>query len=157
MSKYKITDPVFPMTFLINSWIPGMIDALAQATFLSALLLFWLCVYHGLRQVFIWKTFWAVKICQLLQNERRLLTFYFPKFFIVGMLWISAVIMATWEKCNELTDPTYNHAVDTTHYYVSLICFFLWLVNLNFEIYRHSKYSSLHLAEFTLCTCSFYC
>ncbi|KAI4457487.1 transmembrane protein [Holotrichia oblita] len=100
-------NPVFPMTFLINSWIPGMIDALAQATFLSALLLFWLCVYHGLRQ-----------------NERRLLTFYFPKFFIVGMLWISAVIMATWEKCNELTDPTYNHAVDTTHYYTLKVFFF---------------------------------
>ena len=28
-----------------------MIDALSQATFLCALLLFWLCVYHGLRQV----------------------------------------------------------------------------------------------------------
>lgn len=35
------------------------------------------------------------------------------------MLWISAIIMATWEKCNELQDPTYNHVVDTTHYYVS--------------------------------------
>lgn len=42
---------MFPMMFLINSWIPGMIDAFGQATFLCALLLFWLCVYHGLRQV----------------------------------------------------------------------------------------------------------
>ena len=39
------------MMFLINSWLPGMLDAVFQASFLCALLLFWLCVYHGLRQV----------------------------------------------------------------------------------------------------------
>jgi len=39
------------MMFLINSWLPGMLDALFQVSFLCALLLFWLCVYHGLRQV----------------------------------------------------------------------------------------------------------
>lgn len=39
------------MTFLINSWVPGMIDAILQTTFLCAILMFWLCVYHGLRQV----------------------------------------------------------------------------------------------------------
>ena len=44
-------DPLFPLTFLVNSWIPGMLDGLFQASFLSALLLFWLCVYHGVRQV----------------------------------------------------------------------------------------------------------
>lgn len=55
-----------------------------------------------------------------LQNERKLLTFYVPKFFIVGMLWLSAVTLATWQKYNELQDPTYNHSVDTKHYYVSI-------------------------------------
>ncbi|XP_071051074.1 transmembrane protein 181 [Onthophagus taurus] len=100
-------NPLFPMTFLINSWIPGMIDALSQATFLSALLLFWLCVYHGLRQ-----------------NERRILSFYFPKFFIVGVLWLCALIMATWEKCNELKDPTYSHINDAGSYYTLKVIFF---------------------------------
>ena len=46
-----LTDPLFPLTFLIESWIPAFVDALCQASFLCSLLLFWLCVYHGLRQV----------------------------------------------------------------------------------------------------------
>lgn len=124
MSKGKILrnllpDPVFPMMFLVNSWIPGMLDAIAQATFLSALLLFWLCVYHGLRQVLVPKFFLfflSSKCLLLFQNERKLLTFYVPKLFIVGMLWLSAIVLATWQRYNELQDPTYNHTIDTTHY-----------------------------------------
>ncbi|XP_018565323.1 transmembrane protein 181 [Anoplophora glabripennis] len=102
-------NPVFPMSFLINSWIPGMIDALAQATFLCALLLFWLCIYHGLRQ-----------------NDRHFLTFYMPKLFVVGMLWFPAVILSTWQRVNELQDPTYNHTVDTSNFYIVKAFFYIF-------------------------------
>lgn len=101
-------DPIFPMTFLVNSWLPGMLDAVLQASFLCALLLFWLCMYHGLRQ-----------------NERRLLTFYFPKMVIVGMLWFSAITMATWQKINEVQDPTYSYKLDTSHFYGFKVFFFI--------------------------------
>jgi hypothetical protein len=47
----SFSDPIFPLTFLVNSWVPGMFDAVFQATFLCSLLLFWLCIYHGVRQV----------------------------------------------------------------------------------------------------------
>lgn len=47
----KFSDPLFPLIFLVNTPIPGIIDAVFQATFLCCLLLFWLCVYHGIRQV----------------------------------------------------------------------------------------------------------
>lgn len=90
------------MVFLVNSWLPGMLDAVMQASFLSALLLFWLCIYHGLRQ-----------------NERKLATFYLPKFIVVAPIWLCAIILATWEKCNELKDPTYSHFVDAGNYAVS--------------------------------------
>ena len=112
-----MTDPMFPMMFLVNSWIPGMIDAIAQATFLCALLLFWLCIYHGLRQ-----------------NERRILTFYFPKVFIVAMLWFPAIILATWQKYSELQDPTYNHSADTANFYV--LCF-VCTTKSNVDRFRH--------------------
>ncbi|CAG9836454.1 unnamed protein product [Diabrotica balteata] len=102
-------NPVFPMSFLINSWIPGMIDAMAQATFLCALLLFWLCIYHGLRQ-----------------NERHFLTFYLPKVFIVAMLWFPAIILSTWDRINELEDPTYNHVVDTSNFYIVKAFFYIF-------------------------------
>lgn len=48
-----LPDPIFPLTFLVNSWIPGLFDAIFQASFLGALLLFWLCLYHGVRQVML--------------------------------------------------------------------------------------------------------
>ncbi|KAJ8977166.1 hypothetical protein NQ317_003106 [Molorchus minor] len=102
-------NPVFPMSFLVNSWIPGMIDAFAQATFLCALLLFWLCIYHGLRQ-----------------NERHLLTFYVPKLFVVAMLWFPAVVLSTWQRVNELEDPTYNHIVDTSNFEVVKAFFYIF-------------------------------
>ena len=44
-------DPVFPLNFLVQSWVPQLFDAIFQASFFSALLMFWLCVYHGIRQV----------------------------------------------------------------------------------------------------------
>lgn len=44
-----LPDPFFPLSFLVNSWFPGMLDDLFQSVFLCALLLFWLCVYHGVR------------------------------------------------------------------------------------------------------------
>ncbi|KAJ8917991.1 hypothetical protein NQ315_011444 [Exocentrus adspersus] len=102
-------NPVFPLSFLVNSWIPGMIDAFAQATFLCALLLFWLCIYHGLRQ-----------------NERHFLTFYLPKLFVVAMLWFPAVILSTWQRVNELQDPTYNHTVDTSNFYIVKAFFYIF-------------------------------
>ncbi|XP_062606630.1 transmembrane protein 181-like, partial [Saccostrea cucullata] len=60
-------DPLFPLTFLVNSWVPGMFDAIFQASFLCALLLFWLCIYHGVRQ-----------------TDRRFCKFYLPKLLVVG-------------------------------------------------------------------------
>ncbi|KAM4693710.1 transmembrane protein 181 isoform 2-T2 [Discoglossus pictus] len=93
-------DPFFPLTFLVNSWFPGMLDDLFQSLFLCALLLFWLCVYHGIR----------------VQGERKCLTFYFPKIFIVGLLWLASVTLGVWQTVNELHDPTYQYRVDTGNF-----------------------------------------
>lgn len=99
-----------------------------QATFLCALLMFWLCIYHGLRQ-----------------NERRLLTFYLPKIVFVLPIWLCAVVLATWEKCNELRDPTYSHFIDTGNYSSFKTFFYvagaLYLVYLGLLILR--AYSEL--------------
>lgn len=37
-------------------------------------------------------------------------------------MWLCAIVLATWEKYNELRDPTYNHFVDTGNYNVSKHC-----------------------------------
>lgn len=49
-----------------------------------------------------------------------MLVFYLPKIIVVGVLWISAIILSTWQKYNELQDPTYNHNIDASSFYVSL-------------------------------------
>ncbi|XP_034017866.1 transmembrane protein 181 isoform X2 [Thalassophryne amazonica] len=93
-------DPFFPLSFLVNSWFSGLLDTFFQATFLCALLLFWLCVYHGIR----------------VQGERKFLTFYLPKLVIVGLLWLSAVTLGMWQTVNELQDPTYQYKVDIENF-----------------------------------------
>ncbi|XP_060023578.1 transmembrane protein 181 isoform X4 [Lagenorhynchus albirostris] len=93
-------DPFFPLSFLVNSWFPGMLDDLFQSVFLCALLLFWLCVYHGIR----------------VQGERKCLTFYLPKCFIVGLLWLACVTLGIWQTINELHDPMYQYRVDTGNF-----------------------------------------
>ena len=45
------SDPIFALTFLVSSWVPNLLDALFQTSFCAALLLFWICTYHGLRTV----------------------------------------------------------------------------------------------------------
>ncbi|VDH88974.1 Hypothetical predicted protein [Mytilus galloprovincialis] len=99
--------PIFPLTFLVNSWVPGMFDALFQASFLCGLLLFWLCLYHGVRQ-----------------TDRRFVKFYIPKLFIVGLIWISAVTLSSWQEYNEIQDPTYYYRLDTTNF---MVCYFSFL------------------------------
>lgn len=141
-SFFLSADPMFPTVFLINSWIPGMLDAILQASFLCALLMFWLCIYHGLRQ-----------------NERKLLTFYLPKLIVVTPIWLCAIILATWEKCNELKDPTYSHFVDAGNYAVSIFAecavhyewiSFSWMM---LSICRISKLLSMWPAPYTWCIC----
>ncbi|BES92769.1 Wnt-Hypothetical protein factor required for Wnt secretion [Nesidiocoris tenuis] len=103
-------NPIFPLTLLISSWVPGMLDAVFQATFLCGLMLFWICIYHGLRQ-----------------TERKLLTFYLPKVLLVGPLWFTAVAMAIWQKSNELQDPTYSYKLDTSNFYNAKLAFFVFI------------------------------
>lgn len=124
-----ITDPLFPLIFLSNSYFAGMIDAIFQATFLCALLCFWLCIYHGLRQ-----------------NERKFLIFYLPKLIVISPIWLCAIVLASWEKMNELRDPTYSHFVDSGNYnafkvffYISGAMYLIYLVLLILRAYSELR------------------
>ncbi|XP_076128529.1 transmembrane protein 181 isoform X2 [Alosa pseudoharengus] len=139
-------DPFFPLSFLVNSWFPGTLDAFFQALFLCALLLFWLCVYHGIR----------------VQGERKCLTFYLPKMLIVGLIWLSAVTLGIWQTVNELQDPTYQYKVDIDNFQGMKIFFLLvvvlYVLYLVFLVVRacselkHMPYSDLRLKFLTALT-----
>ncbi|XP_031638690.1 transmembrane protein 181 [Contarinia nasturtii] len=122
-------NPFFTLSLLFNSWMPGMLDAVFQSTFLCSLLMFWLCIYHGLRQ-----------------NERKFITFYLPKLIVITPMWLCAIVLATWEKYNELRDPTYSHFVDTgnfqgfqTFFYISCTMYLLYLALLILKAYSELR------------------
>ncbi|XP_066254636.1 transmembrane protein 181 [Euwallacea similis] len=125
-------NPVFPTIFLLSSWLPGMLDAIFQATFLATLFLFWLSVYHGLRQ-----------------NERNLYTFYLPKFFVVAMMYFPTMVMSTWQKIGELKDPAYDHTLEADFYVVKAFFYIFGVVYLLYLTFLILKaYSELRSMPF---------
>ena len=54
------------------------------------------------------------------QTSRRFSRFYLPKLLLVGLLWVVAVTLASWQEYNELHDPTYYYRLDTTNFMVNL-------------------------------------
>ncbi|XP_023613978.1 transmembrane protein 181 isoform X2 [Myotis lucifugus] len=139
-------DPFFPLSFLVNSWALGTLDDLFQSLFLCALLLFWLCVYHGIR----------------VQGERKCLTFYLPKFCIVGLLWLASVTLGIWQTVNELHDPMYQYRVDTGNFQgmkvffmvvaAVYVLYLLFLVVRACSELRHMPYVDLRLKFLTALT-----
>ncbi|KAF6021228.1 TMEM181 [Bugula neritina] len=92
-------NPLFPLAFIVASFAPFMVDGIFQATFLATLLLYYLCIYHSIREV-----------------KRSFVRFYLPKILLVCLIWLIAVVLSTWQAVNERTDPTYNYRVDTVNF-----------------------------------------
>lgn len=101
-------DPIFPLHFLVRSWVPYVFGSLFRAGFLTAILLFWLCAFHGIRF-----------------SERHFFHFYLPKILIVGLLGLSAFTLTTWQQVNELRDPSYQTKLDIENFTGFKIFFFI--------------------------------
>ncbi|CAF0711290.1 unnamed protein product [Brachionus calyciflorus] len=112
-------NPLFPLSVLVDSWIPHVLDAIFQSTFLALLMVFWLSIYHGFRH-----------------SDRNFMTFYVPKFVIVFSLWLLSLFLLLWQQLRSLNDPSYNLAIDENYYFVfrSLFLFFL-VIYLLFLLY----------------------
>ena len=54
------------------------------------------------------------------QPKRRCGTFYVPKLILIGLIWLAAVVLSTWQAVVERTDPAYNLKVDTVNFMVSI-------------------------------------
>ena len=106
-------NPLFAWTLVSSSVIPAFIDVFFQTGFMFGLLLFWLCIFHGLRQ-----------------TERGLYRFYLPKFLMVGTLWFSALTMAVLQASNELRDPSFSYQINTAHYQSFQVTFYITLQNI---------------------------
>uniref|UniRef100_UPI00358DDE59 transmembrane protein 181-like isoform X2 n=1 Tax=Myxine glutinosa TaxID=7769 RepID=UPI00358DDE59 len=100
-------DPAFPLSLLLRHWSAAVVDVAFQTSFLSALLLFWLCSAH----------------CLLLEPPRHRLPFYLPKVLIIGPLWALALTLGIWKIVNEGHDPSYHSQVDAGVFLVMRIAF----------------------------------
>lgn len=92
-------DPIYPLTLTSRNVIPSLCDVFLQASFLFCLLIFWLCIFHALRQ-----------------TERGFWSFYSIKVVIVGSMWFSAVVMTALEEVNQLRDPSFSYELNDAHY-----------------------------------------
>jgi len=60
-----------------------------------------------------------VTVVIVLQNKRRLMTFYMPKLVLVGSLWLLVVSLSFWQEYQQLRDPTYDYQFDTGY---AMVC-----------------------------------
>ncbi|XP_054165547.1 transmembrane protein 181-like [Oppia nitens] len=113
-------NPFYPMQFLLGSSLPRVMEVLFQCSLMSAVLLFWLCFYHGIRQ-----------------NNRLLSTFYAPKVGLIFVLWITMISVMAGSVTNQLENPIYDetkHFQSSTFlqfsnaiFYILLIGYFIYL------------------------------
>jgi len=118
----------------MNSWIPHVIDALCQSTFLALVMVYWLSVYHGVRKVKI--NLSNASNCShvyissgflILKSDRNFLTFYVPKFLIVFFIWIMSIFLLLWQQFRSNQDPTYDLTIDEKNYTIFRVIFLIAL------------------------------
>lgn len=87
-----VTDnPFYPMQFLFESSFPRLMEVFFQCSLQSALLLYWLCFFHGIRQ-----------------NNRSLSRFYGPKLLLIGLIWFIMFYVMSLSVTNKLNDPIFD-------------------------------------------------
>ena len=86
-------NPLFPLILLVHSPLVNVIDDCFTVTFFCTLLMFWLCVYHGIRK-----------------TERHFFSFYLVKMVLVGLMWVIGCVILSWSALYQSIDPTYSLA-----------------------------------------------
>ena len=56
-----------------------------------------------------------------LQSDHKWALFYLPKISLVGVLWLSAILLACWQEYEARGDPTFNYKADSGNYIVSIV------------------------------------
>ncbi|CAG2108866.1 unnamed protein product [Medioppia subpectinata] len=117
-----VTDnPFYSMQFLFGSALPRLMEIVFQSSLMCALMLFWLCFFHGIRQ-----------------NNRSLSRFYAPKLSLMFLLWFVMVYVMSGSVTNQLENPIFDetkHFQNSTFlqftnvlFYLLLILYFIYLI-----------------------------
>jgi len=74
-------NPFYLIEIFADGWFPIVFDRLLYMSFIVLLLLFWLVMFDGIRQ-----------------ETKDFYIFYLPKIVLSGLLWISGIIVYTWNE-----------------------------------------------------------
>jgi hypothetical protein len=83
-------NPFYATIILAQNAFPIFLDQLLLASFLVLLMLFWLVMFDGIRTE---------------PQNQTFRNFYLPKYAVLGVFWILAIIVFTWMEVNDIYSP----------------------------------------------------
>jgi uncharacterized membrane protein YgcG len=117
-------NPLFPLTVLLDGAIWPFLDQVMLASFLVLLMFFWIIMFDGIRTE------------PQLQTFR---TFYLPKFIMLALFWIAAVVIFTWIELSQIRDPgvdVYKKPAFLVFYIIMILLLVIYLFWLSYVVFR---------------------
>lgn len=117
-------NPLFPLTVLLDGAFWPFLDQMLLVSFLVLLMFFWIIMFDGIRTE------------PALQTFR---TFYLPKFIMLALFWIAAVVIFTWIELNQIRNPgqdVYSQAGFLVFYVIMIILLVIYLFWLSYVVFR---------------------
>eukprot|EP01108_Squamamoeba_japonica_P004400 TRINITY_DN3479_c0_g1_i1.p2 TRINITY_DN3479_c0_g1~~TRINITY_DN3479_c0_g1_i1.p2 ORF type:complete len:302 (+),score=180.45 TRINITY_DN3479_c0_g1_i1:577-1482(+) len=90
-------NPFFALELIWDNPFPVFFDQLVLVTFIAMLFLFWLVMFDGVRKDAL---------------QRTLVKFYVPKVLLVGLFWLSALVVFTLAELRSLDNPQFDETTD---------------------------------------------
>lgn len=91
-------NPIYAMGIVLHGIVSESGDIFFQWCFVGLLLLYWLCIFHGLRQI-----------------KKSFCSFYLPKLILVFTIVMMTLIIAIMEEKIILNDPSFTYEIATAH------------------------------------------
>mmetsp|Transcript_18550 Transcript_18550/g.32193 ORF Transcript_18550/g.32193 Transcript_18550/m.32193 type:complete len:455 (-) Transcript_18550:24-1388(-) len=99
-------NPFFALELIFDGWFPTFFDQVMLVTFIAMLFFFWLVMFDGVRKD---------------AQQRTMLKFYVPKLALVGLLWITTLVVFTMIELRSLSNPEYAESEDDPNFTFFLV------------------------------------
>jgi Wntless-like, transmembrane domain len=91
-------NPLYPLSVIVDSWLPAFLGQVFAVTFVGELLFFWLVTFDGLRKEE--------------PGKRLFARFYLPKLLFILVWWLCTLVISVWIEVHELDNPEYTDVRD---------------------------------------------
>lgn len=121
-----LNNVLYPLQLVAVGWFFPFFNIVLEMLFLCMLLLYWLVMMDG--------------VVHTTGEVRTIRKFYVPKIVVVAVMFVTVVILFSWQTLQELDDPVYHVASDAggfvfflVVFVVALIIYVFWLFYLVFR------------------------